>query len=252
MRGLLLYLLVLSGSAFFSCQAANISATKPTQASGQATLGSTTLISGDLFLFDTDLNNKTCLADSFLTIKFGIDGSGAQTLRLSQAVATAMYTPGKSFTLGGEYTLINNCDQSLSGNWQLSKSGQVLFNQAFALPPATYCEISVPNLIDLGSFSVDKLSTGFISDKTLTLDGQCTTNFSVTLAGPASGDGNFLLGEDVRLSFSYNNGTSPVINGQPFMPSATQNLNIFLNGQGSKLPAAGQKNASLTIRLDLL
>ncbi|CAI1891581.1 Uncharacterised protein [Serratia ficaria] len=242
--------IILGSLLCFTCAAATLTSAIPANVQGQVSLGNQSIVNRDTLLFTTDLNDESCISGSTLALR--ITGLGAQTLPLSIITPSSIWG---TYSFNGEYSFINTCPESISGTWRLehnnSGTSEVIATQTFTLPPAVVCSMTIPDAIDLGSFTAEQIKNGVTTDEKLRLAGQCATNFTLTIAGNGSSDGNYLLGDDVKMALAYNYGANPIVNGQPFSPASSQIVDIKLSSATGSTPVAGEKKTALTVTLAL-
>ena len=241
--------IILGSLLCFTCAAATLTSAIPANVQGQESFGSRNLVARDTFLFTTDLNDESCISGSTLTLRFA--GVGQQRLPLSIATASVLW--GGTYGINGEYSFINTCPETISGTWRFehnnSGTSEVIATRTFTLPPAVVCSMTIPDAIDLGSFTAEQIKNGVTTDEKLRLAGQCATNFTLTIAGNGSSDGNYLLGDDVKMALAYS--ANPIVNGQPFSPASSQIVDIKLSSATGSTPVAGEKRTALTVTLAL-
>lgn len=239
--------IILGSIICYTCTAATLSSTIPESILGQDILGNRNLIARDTFLFTTDLNDESCISGSTLTLRFV--GAGSQRLPLSISTASALW--GSIYNINGEYSFINTCPETISGTWRFVHNNEVAATRTFSIPPAVVCSMTIPDAIDLGNYTAEQIKNGVTTDEKLRLTGQCATNFTLTIAGNGSSDGNYLLGDDVKMALAYNYGANQIVNGQPFSPASSQIVDIQLSSATGSIPVAGQKRTALTVTLAL-
>ncbi|CAI2793729.1 Uncharacterised protein [Serratia grimesii] len=158
------------------------------------------------------------------------------------------------FTIALPVTFVNNegDPKTVSLTYgQRNSVNQSKTTGTYTLPPVVVCSITIPDAIDLGNFTAEQIKTGVTTGEKLRLAGQCATNFTLTIAGNGSSDGNYLLGDDVKMALGYNYGANPIINGQPFSPASSQIVDIKLSSATGGTPVPGEKRTALTVTLAL-
>ncbi|BEM36212.1 hypothetical protein SME06J_49040 (plasmid) [Serratia marcescens] len=243
--------IILGSLVCFTCTAATLSSAIPASVQGQEALGNRNLVAHDIFLFTTDLNDESCISGSSLNVMFV--GVGAQRLPLSISTASVLW--GRNYGINGEYSFINTCAETISGTWRFEHNSQgsneIVATRTFTIPPAVVCSMTLPDAIDLGNFTAEQIKNGVTTEQKLRLAGQCATNFTLTIAGNGSSDGNYLLGDGVKMALAYNHGTNQIVNGQPFSPASSQIVDIKLSSATDGIPVAGEKRTALTVTLAL-
>ena len=151
-------------------------------------------------------------------------------------------------------TMFNDNTYSVGVVFEIKPASDTWFSAGrltTTLAPARDCKLTLPDSVNLGTFTSEQILKEVSSDSKINIAAECNTPFNLTFAGGSDGNGNFLL-NDMVMKLSYNRGDNRIVNGQAFTPAASQAVDVDLSAEKGVAPKAGTKTSTLTATLNLL